>query len=103
MDRHTIRADGRDHDVVIAAGAIVEQHDDRPAILQVIAERVDAAGEGHGLPAARPHGLHQHAILNPARRAIHERSELLDVGVRVSPIAKDHRHGRAAAEVWRLR
>ena len=95
------RAD--DHDVVKPILSIREQDDDRLALAHARPELIDRSGNAQRLPAARADGICQHVVGNATRPPVDERRELLNVRVRVSPVAEHHRDRRAAAQRVGLR
>ena len=103
MDDDTIVGETDDDNVVIARAAIREQHDDRFAPLESIAQQRDRPFEPLGIPAAPPDIAGEDVVGNSSGAPIDERGELLHARVRVAPIAENHCRGRTAAERIALR
>ena len=90
-------------DEVVAARAILDQDDDGSASLKLFTKESDGTREMKRPPAATLHGVHQRLFGDSARAFVDERRKLLDVGVGVTPVAKQHGDRRAAAHRLGLR
>jgi hypothetical protein len=104
-DHRAIRA-GDDHDVMEAAGTLLDQRDRRAPTRDVrveISQGRLAGAAGDRLPAARFGGMGQHIGADAAFGVVHERRELLGARLAVAPVPEDHRERRAAAEIRGLR
>ena len=103
MDDDSAWLDSGHDQIVIERPAIGDENYDGMTALNLLIQLIDRSRSGEGPPSAFFDGLHENIVGNPARVLVDERRELLDIRMHVTPVTKDHRGRRAAAERIRLR
>jgi hypothetical protein len=88
---------------VIAPRPIGQEEDDRLARGQPCPDIFHRPADSFSLPLTLANGIDEHIVSDSTSAGVDMPRELLDVGVAIAPITKDHCRGGAATERGRLR